>query len=122
MGGVVLKLAEAIEQPFRREFRQPQSEPDEPARKHGSVGSVLTLAALAGLAAGGAWLLVDKTTSALPVLRPASAVVNSAPSSVSNTASATTARPDSPLDIRSLVKDAAIRIDDVGVRPSADKR
>lgn len=118
-----MKLANSIEQTVRREFKQPQSEPDEPAPKYRSLGSVFTLTALAGLAAGGAWLLVDKTTFALPALRSASAVANSAPTISSNTASATTARPDSPLDIRSLLKDAALRINDPATQapPSADK-
>jgi len=55
--------------------------------------------------------LVGKASDELLALRPAAVVVKSAPATSSNTASAKTAPPDSPLDIRSLVKDAALRID-----------
>jgi hypothetical protein len=92
------------------EQQQSQRAPDEPAHKYRSLGSVLTLTALAGLAAGGAWLLVDKTTNA-PGLGPASTPVRSAAATPTRTASTRTATPDGPLDLKGLVKDAAIRID-----------
>jgi hypothetical protein len=125
---MALKVPDSVEQFFRGKFGQqheePQREPDVPAPKNRSLGPVLTLTALAGLAAGAAWFLVDKTTNALPVLRPASASVKSAAAATSNTAPTRTASPDSPLDIRSLVKDAAIRIDAPTTQrpPFADSR
>jgi hypothetical protein len=107
-----LETLDQFKQSVRSKFgqQQPQRKPDEPAHKFRSLGSVLTLTALAGLAAGGAWLLVDKTSNA-PVLGSASTPVRSAPATSTATAWTRTAPPDGSLDLKSLVKDAAIRID-----------
>src|SRR3954453_11446615 len=81
--------------------------------KSGIVPSVAVMTALAGLAAGGAWFLVDRLGRAdPPPLRPAPAEPQPATSSsTAEPAARSAADLDDPTDIRSLVKSAAIRID-----------
>src|SRR3954470_18805739 len=89
--------------------------------RSGIVSSVAVMTALAGLAAGGAWFLVDRLgRDEPPALRPA--LAEAQPGTSSSTAEAP-GRPaadlDDPTDIRSLVKSAAIRIDTPVESPAA---
>jgi hypothetical protein len=88
--------------------------------RSGIVSSVAVMTALAGLAAGGAWFLVDRLgRDEPPALRPALAEAQPATSSPGEPAARPAADLDDPTDIRSLVKSAAIRIDAPAESPAA---
>jgi hypothetical protein len=129
MGGIVMAPLSPAERYFRCELEQKAetevaADRDATTARSGIIPSVAVMTALAGLAAGGAWFLVDRLgRDEPPALRPALADAQAATSSsTAEPAARPAADPDDPTDIRSLVKSAAIRIDTPVQSPAAVAR